>query len=82
MSTNLSDLDAQEIEMYPNPVKKKLKLKDAFKTVESYEVVDVNGAIVSKGTLSAGQQEIDVRDLADGMYFFKIASQVFRFVKQ
>ena len=50
-----------------------------------YYLTDARGAIISKGSLSFGEQQIDMQTLTSGMYILKIVNnniqQVFKLIK-
>lgn len=67
----------QPIAVYPNPVRRMIYLTDVDENSE-VEIVNVSGVVVKrhKGT------EIDVADLASGIYVLKVASSQVKFIKQ
>ena len=58
---------------YPNPVKDKLfvKVTDISASAE-YEIININGSILQKGSISPDLSEINLTSLTKGFYFIKI----------
>ncbi len=51
---------------------------------ESYSIIDLNGKTLKKGTLMQKEQKIEIGNLSEGMYMFKInneTEQTFRIIK-
>jgi hypothetical protein len=69
--------EIQHIAVYPNPVSKTLKLQLDEKLSRAYvwKLIDQRGITVKSGEVNRNlsvPQEIDVEDLANGMYFLEI----------
>ena len=51
-----------------------------------YKLLDIRGAIIAKGVLSAGQQTLEVSNLANGMYVLQLHQEqqalVYKIIKQ
>lgn len=62
------------ISIYPNPAKNKLQVSLLDKNLlnNSYQIIDLNGRIISEGRIKNDISEINVSDLSKGMYFLKI----------
>lgn len=62
------------ISIYPNPVKNNLQLSVSDKNLldNSYQIIDINGRIISEGDIKNDVNEINVSNLSKGMYFLKI----------
>ena len=58
--------------VYPNPAKSTLNV--SVKTAATYQLINAAGAIVAKGVLNAGNNEVNVSGLADGIYFLSITA--------
>jgi hypothetical protein len=56
------------IAIYPNPVEKTLKIKSKL-SINAIEIFDSNGRMIKN---MSNQKEIDVENLASGIYFLKI----------
>ena len=74
----------EEFSVYPNPTSDVLiaKVKGSF----DYSIYHVNGQRVQQGKISEATNQIDVKNLASGMYFIQISSadlsKSLKFVKQ
>ncbi len=66
-----------QIAVYPNPVEKMIYLSGVDENTQ-IEVVDMNGVVV-KRQLGV---EIDVEDLAQGLYVLKVDSSQVKFIKK
>jgi hypothetical protein len=69
--------EIQDIAVYPNPVSKTLKLQLDEKLSRAYvwKLIDQRGVVVRSGEMNrdlSAPQEIDVEDLANGMYFLEL----------
>ena len=67
------------INIYPNPVKDVVFIKDVFESFE-YKIVNITGAVVQSGRPTTNS--ISVSALADGVYYLMInQQQTLRFTK-
>jgi hypothetical protein len=80
--TSISDIDATEQNIYPNPVKDKIYLSTTFE----YESVVVYDASGMKLSVPISPKEINVSELAKGVYTLRLLNKegtaVRRFVKE
>jgi ubiquitin len=69
------DIKSQEaVQIYPNPVFELLHIKGLKDATQcSYSIINSNGSCVKKGYL-ADSHEIDVNELADGLYILYLDS--------
>jgi hypothetical protein len=58
--------------IYPNPTTSVLRINSNTSLSISYRIYSVNGAELINATLDNSEEEIDVSNLADGLYFIKI----------
>jgi hypothetical protein len=70
--------DIADIKIYPNPASKylNLALENVLTHNYGYEVIDQRGITVLKGDVNhdlRSPQRIDIKDIANGVYFVKIA---------
>ena len=70
--------------IYPNPVKSQLIIENEEGKIESVEIYDMIGKVVTNFQLSTfnSQLNIDVSHLAKGVYFLKVDGKMVRFVKE
>ena len=61
------------ISIFPNPTKNilNIKLNSNFEN-NIYEIMDINGKIISNGTLNSNFSSINIESLSSGVYFIKI----------
>ena len=71
--TGINKIDSRnELSLYPNPVKEKIKLISDSKNA-SYKIFNIAGKVVQSDHLQKSpEQNILVENLASGIYFFQI----------
>lgn len=76
MPTSLIENNTNNFAIYPNPAFEELTVQ-ASKTIEKtpYHIVDAFGNIVSKGFITADQNQIDISQIAAGIYSMQIISE-------
>ena len=74
-------IDNGQLKIYPNPATGQLRIKNyELREDAEYVIYSVVGQVLLQGQL--GQEgQIDVSNLANGMYFLKVGNQVVRFLK-
>jgi len=77
-STDCATMGVEEfswdlVSIYPNPVENKLYVD--LKTEGSYHLTDIFGQEIKKGTLISSQNELDIHNLSNGLYFLNIDSK-------
>ncbi|MCE3297058.1 MAG: two component regulator propeller domain protein [Crocinitomicaceae bacterium] len=68
------------LSIYPNPVSETLTVKTLGKN--SAEICNIEGRLIRKVELNAGESQLSVSDLEAGVYLLKFDTQSIRFVKQ
>jgi photosystem II stability/assembly factor-like uncharacterized protein len=64
------------IDICPNPVKNTFLLfAPAFTGKTGFVISDINGRKIKEGLISENKTEIDIRELASGVYFLKLKSE-------
>lgn len=63
-----------QIKTYPNPVKDILIIETNDTGIE-YQVVNINGSIISNGTIHTSTEEIDFTSSPSGTYFLRFENQ-------
>lgn len=58
------------VQIYPNPTAGKLNINSTQE--QDYEIRDMQGRKVASGHLAVGQNSLDLANLADGVYVFRI----------
>jgi hypothetical protein len=71
-----SQFDTNEFQIYPNPVSTKLNLQLTRFSAENnnYEISDINGRIMIKGTIEQENTVIDLENLSKGIYIIKTSN--------
>ena len=70
------------ISIYPNPSKEFI-LISGLKGKIKYTVYNSLGLLIKKGITSKNDEEISIRDFADGLYFLKLENEnLIKFIKQ
>lgn len=64
----------KNLNFYPNPVKSELVISSLFK-VETYQIYNVLGTLVSQGTGSGTNTLVDMSRLDSGLYFVKVTAK-------
>ena len=82
-SSTKSSLDFSELLVYPNPATDRLNIEMYEKPEIQYRIFKINGELMGKGYLNAG--EIDISELDAGVYILKILDEntqgYFKFLK-
>lgn len=75
------------VEVYPNPAKDILIIKsDVLEmchgaSLQEYTITNITGQIMMRGTISSDNQQINIENLPDGMYFVNINNQIVKIIK-
>jgi hypothetical protein len=73
--SSLNELDAQ-VSFFPNPTSDFLNLKFAgFQEELTYELINLSGQILLKGSCSSNNSMIDVQNLPRGSYIFSLRKE-------
>ncbi|MBQ4205312.1 MAG: T9SS type A sorting domain-containing protein [Bacteroidales bacterium] len=72
--------EAVKFNLYPNPANSIVKI-DAEAAAEA-QVIDMTGRVVMSVNVNAGENTVNVAELANGVYFVKINSSVVKFIKK
>ena len=84
LSNNEFDLNNQ-LSLYPNPVKNQLTvdlLNNQNEEIGTYQIIDINGRIILRGSLSNGLNQVNVEDLSKGIYILNAGNLNKKFVKE
>ncbi|WP_169718934.1 T9SS type A sorting domain-containing protein [Aequorivita capsosiphonis] len=65
------DKFVKNLNFYPNPVKSNLMISSLFK-VDSYQIYNVLGSLVSQGNGGGNNTQVDMSRLNSGLYFVKV----------
>ena len=72
--------EAVKFNLYPNPANSIVKI-EAEAAAEA-QVIDMTGRVVMSVNVNAGENTVNVAELANGVYFVKINSSVVKFIKK
>jgi hypothetical protein len=84
---DVAENEVSEIEVYPNPAKDILIIKsDVLEmchgaSLQEYTITNITGQTMMRGTISSDNQQVDVSNLENGMYFIKVGEKSVRFIK-
>lgn len=79
LTSSISNSTEHLFELYPNPVRQKLKIKNAIG--QDYLVSDINGKLLLKGRIRSNTETISIQNLQNGIYFIKIGTQTNKLLK-
>ena len=71
---NQDELEYNSIAIYPSPANERITVEQPWRNA-SFIVYDVKGTNVLEKTLGAGQTDIDISTLSEGIYFCRIQIQ-------
>ena len=77
---------APKYTVYPNPVKEEVHINKVFEN-QSYRILNVIGSVIQQGELKKGDNIVDIKALANGVYLLEIISKegekvVYKMVKE
>lgn len=78
-ATNVSDVSIVE-GIYPNPFNSQFNVNVTERA--DYTVMDINGRIVVSGMFNTGLNEVNMANLASGMYTLVVSNNAFKLVKE
>lgn len=67
-TASVDDVLTTTFSVYPNPAKDIINLSNSADTVENVTITDLNGRMVKQVVLSADKGQINIADLAQGVY--------------
>jgi hypothetical protein len=83
--TGIDEQDNSTILISPNPSSDYFMVSASEELIgEAYSIIDLNGKTLTKGTLTQKEQKIEIGNLSEGMYLFKIKNKTehtFRILK-
>lgn len=69
----ISENENIQFQLFPNPVQDELSISGLVEN-STFEIIDLNGSVLSTGNLSAIESKINVTNLSKGNYLFVISS--------
>ena len=74
--SGLNETEPININIYPNPANNIITLEiPVEKFIEhelSFQLTDIQGRLMKSASISESMQQIDISDIADGMYLLKV----------
>lgn len=71
---DVTDENWAQLQIYPNPVSKQLNIQTKSDLEIRYQLIDLSGKVVKTGKFIGNLHQIDVQDLAQGVYFLKLTA--------
>ncbi len=66
------EIGATRVNLFPNPSTDFITFSIEDFNNATYEIVNINGAIVKNGTLTTNNEKVNITELANGNYFYKV----------
>ncbi|MGJ8683551.1 MAG: T9SS type A sorting domain-containing protein [Nonlabens sp.] len=83
-SLSLTESNLLNITLYPNPAKDFISLNN-LQADHNFQIIDLNGKLISQGNVSSVENRINVKSLSNGFYFLVVKdgeqSKTFKFSK-
>lgn len=76
----VDEVEAMTFGLYPNPASSNVTI--VAEAAAEAQIMDMAGRVVMSVNVNAGENNINVADLADGVYFVRMNSAVVKFVKR
>jgi hypothetical protein len=73
------DTETKEFSVFPNPADDYIMI--SVDQPKDFTISDIFGKIVLTGTISSENQQINIENLPDGMYFVNINNQIVKIIK-
>ena len=71
--TGLKNVDSKgHISVYPNPVREQVTISSSESELQMITIVDVNGKLIRQERITGLQKEMNLSDLASGVYILRI----------
>jgi hypothetical protein len=79
---SISSPENNSVYIYPNPASDFIYIKNITEVGANISIYGIDGTIALKTTIISDNQQVDVSDLANGIYLLKVNSQAFKFTKK
>ncbi len=77
----ISSADQELLSVYPNPVVNELTVEGNY-SGKKYEIIDLNGKVITSHPIADSQLTIDVSFLQTGLYILQLEEKQFKFSKR
>ena len=75
------DYENRHVSIYPNPTQSKINLSLNYVKEVHYKLFSPLGKQLMTGTITSGNEEIDISHLPSNIYFLKVGNQFFKVLK-
>ena len=75
------DYENRHVSIYPNPTQSKINLSLNYAKEVHYKLFSPLGKQLITGTITSGNEEIDISHLPSNIYFLKVGNQFFKVLK-
>ena len=72
--TSIDEMSGINIKVYPNPSNGLITFNSSFKLNSKIKILNATGQIVHSVNITSKNQQIDLRNLTNGLYFIKVRS--------
>jgi hypothetical protein len=79
-TSNINESFTERFTVYPNPTRSIVTIES--KEMGQYKLIDIYGKQILKGEKITLEQEVDLSNLADGLYFILFKEKTFQIIKQ
>jgi hypothetical protein len=76
--TGISEVENNEFSVYPNPAGEYFFIKSSQMIDDPFVLLDSRGRKVLGGHFTGGIQQIDLREIVTGLYYFKVGNNVMK----
>lgn len=74
LELGLEEANLIEVAIYPNPAKDKISISNGSKEGLSFELITIDGQTIQKSFLGLGNNDLDLQNVAEGIYFIRLGS--------
>lgn len=75
-TVEVNEISNEDYLIYPNPASDILNIELKNSAINSYEILNIDGSVVTSGDLTNSSSSIDVSQLASGTYFIKLRNEL------
>jgi len=73
-AVSTEDFQANSFSIYPNPATDVINISNGIDSIQNVKITDLNGRVVKETTLDIEQAQINISDLAQGIYILNATS--------
>ena len=75
LSNTEETLFQNNIQIYPNPVSDQLKIIDVDQQLTSFEIFNLTGKLIKRGTINSTDQTVSLENIRPGMYLLSLRTK-------